>query len=58
MGVKFLTRCFANVLSRDRVAQLRDDVLGPTPYFLLKSDDLHSCLILIVCGKSVLLMPS
>lgn len=50
--------CFANVLGRDWVALLRNDVSGHSHYFLLKANALHSCLVLIVSGKSVLLMPS
>lgn len=57
ISAKFLTRCFANVLGCGRVALLRDDVSGPTHHVLLKSNALHSYLVLIVCGKSVLLMP-
>ena len=57
VSIKLLMRCFANVLNRDQVALLRDDVSGPTHHFLLKSNALHFCSVVIVCGKSVLLMP-
>lgn len=58
ISAKFLTRCFVNVLSRGQVALLRDDVSGPIRHVLLKSNALHSCLVITICGKSVLVMPS